>query len=484
MALIRNSAMSMLATAIPLVITVVTLPIFIRTIGAERYGAIALCWLILIYVGKADFGVARAATQRIAANRKAGTEAQAQIAATAVVMSFVMSALLGLGSFGAAHWYFAGPLDISETVRAELLSGAWIIGVSTFVVSFFAVVYGCLVGREEFGATSMSTLIGNSASQILPLLVAVFFSIDLYWLLAATLVARLLGALPGCRVFWRDFMRHQASRPSRFEMSQLLTYGKWVMVLSIVRPIMAMADRLLIGVQLGALAVTAYTVPFQIATRLQLIPLSVLLVLFPRLAALEPEEARRQAITFLVVFANIFAPLIVGGICLAEPLLRLWLGSALDEQSILLARIILAGVWVSGIAGVANNYTMARGDSRYAAMLRLYEFPFYLGGLYLAAEWFGLPGVAVAFVLLQVADLFFLAGRERLIGTEILLRTLASVITITIPIFLHPYLSGWTASIGAAALLCPLAAANAWIFAPPAHRARLLAALPLRRRAG
>ena len=474
MSVVKNSVVSMVGTAAPLVLTVFTLPLFLGTIGAERYGAIAICWLILTYIGRADFGVARAATQRIAACARVDEDAIPRIAATAIVLGTLMSAILGLASYAAAHWYFSGPLDMSATVRAELVSGSWLIGMCTLVVSLFAVIYGCLVGREMFNATAMSTLLVNTGSLLLPLGVAVFFTIDLYWLLVATLAARVLGALPASALFWRMFMTAPTARPSIEEAKRLLHYGKWVMVMSIARPIMLMTDRIMIGAQIGAIAVAAYAMPFQIASRLQLIPQSVLLVLFPRMAADDHAQARQRTQEYMVVFANFFAPIMVGGICMAEPLMRIWLGSDLDERSVLLARLVLAGCWISGMAGVANNFVMARGDSRFAAVLRLVQLPVYVGAMYLAAEYSGLYAVAIVFGLLQVWDLVSLSRPDRLIDLGVLKKTALSVVTVFVPILLHGVLYGWIASMLAAFVFCGVCVLNAYVFTPAEQQAVLL----------
>jgi len=61
--LARNSLFSLAGSIIPVLITVATLPFLLSTIGAERYGALALCWLILIYAAHVLTGVGTAVTQ-------------------------------------------------------------------------------------------------------------------------------------------------------------------------------------------------------------------------------------------------------------------------------------------------------------------------------------------------------------------------------------------------------------------------------------
>lgn len=466
MTVARNSLFAMTGVIVPLAITIVTLPIFISVVGAERYGAIALCWLILIYVGGADFGISQAATQRIASLGAKRPATQAKVMATAFAVSLVMAVCLGLAAWGGSHWYFSGPLDMTDAVRHELQRCTWLIGLATGIVSFSSVIYGCLVGRQEFKVAALSTMIANAGSQLIPLAVAILVSPTMPALVAATIVSRVLGSLPAALRLWNSVLRHYGLHFRRREASTLLRYGKWVMVTSFTQPILLGFDRFLIGAQLGASAVAAYTVPFQIASRLQLLPQSVLSVLFPHFAALDSAESQRNAQQYLLIFACIFAPVIVGVICLVAPLLDLWLGAQLDPRSVLVGRIILAAYWLAGLNGVASNFILARGDSRFMALLRLAQVPCYLALLFAGSWLYGLPGVAVAFGAYQAFDLAVMLWRSGVFSLALLRKIVLSGVPVVAAVLLHVWLDGWLASLLAASILCSLSAINAFFSFP------------------
>ncbi|AKQ40994.2 hypothetical protein CP97_01410 [Aurantiacibacter atlanticus] len=422
--------------------------------------------MLLIYVGQADFGIARAATQRIAALGRGRAEDQIATAWTALAASAFMGLVLAVVTYVLATLYFAGPLEVSEEVRTELLASAVIMGGCTFVVTIFAAMYGCLAGRAMFGYSTLGSFVGNSASQLLPLACALFWTIDLYYLLLATLLARFLGTLPAAYGLWKEMLRGHRVKIARDALRELVGFGKWVMALSVTRPAMVMADRALIGAQLGAIAVTAYAVPFQIASRLQMIPRAVLIVLFPKMAELGPEQSRAAARGYLLLFATGFAPILIGLSCMVEPLLNLWLGNELDERSVLLARILLLGFWFASLSGVMQNFTMARGDSRYVAVLYVLEVVPYLAVLYVAMAQFGLPGAALAFSARYAVEFIIIGFRENMIDWRFVGQIAASLGALVASVALHEILYGWIASLAAATILGGIAAANAFVLLP------------------
>lgn len=67
MQLAKDSFYTFLGMALPFVVGIVTVPLYVSEIGIERYGALSIAWVLLGYFGQMDFGVGRAITQRISA---------------------------------------------------------------------------------------------------------------------------------------------------------------------------------------------------------------------------------------------------------------------------------------------------------------------------------------------------------------------------------------------------------------------------------
>lgn len=478
MTIARNSVYSALGAGLPLLVTIITLPLLIGQIGLERYGVLAIAWLILVFAGQADFGLGYAITQRIAGGQDG---APPDIAVTGFVLALGAGLLTGLAGALLAYLFFAHGMALSPALQAEVLPAVWMIGAATLCVTLFGWAIGCLAGEERFGAVSLHTLVTNSALQLLPLAAAFLFAPDLGTLLGATLLARLAGLVLATLSVWRAMLRESGGSFSRAVAAKLLDFGRWIMLSTITRPVITMADRFLIGVQLGAVAVAAYSVPYQIASRTQLVPQAVIRVLFPRFSALSPEDALATARKAVVMLANISAPFMLVLICLADPLLRAWLGSELDERSILLARVLLAAFWLSGVSVLAATFIQARGEPRFTALWHLVQVPLFVGALYFVAPVWGLAGFALVFLLRTVIDAGVLMAKAGLATAPVLLRLAPPAFAIAAAMAAHSLLTGWQISLAAAAIGGAGSAVIAHFASPRDYRDRLYALLRLRR---
>lgn len=462
MRLLRNSLYTLTSSILPAILSIVTIPFFVTQIGAERYGVLSIAWLVLGYFGSADFGIGRAITQRIAAMRASGEGSPSDA---------VWSALIAMAGFGAitalllsifANWYFAGPFETAEGLRSEALNAVWILALCSIVVGLNGVLSGALMGHEKFGVLAISNVISNSAIVLFPLATAYLYSIEISYLIGAALLARSLGAALLAASVWQKFFRTSNAKFSHDEFKPLLGFGVWVMVSSLIGPLMLFMDRFVIGAYLGALAVAAYAIPYQIASRTLLVPIAITQALYPRFAAEDGAIAKTRCAEFAVFLGQFFAFIPIVLICLAEPLLQLWLGDLLDPRSVLVAQVLMIGFWANAIAFVPFAYVQARGNPRFTAILHTLELPVFLALLWALGTSFGLAGFAMAFsvrciidcaALMQKSSILWSAQTAKLGVTAALLG--ASFMVGTLSDSLVAILA-WTALLCAAALAAML----------------------------
>ena len=410
MSISRNTAYNLLGSAIPLAVSLVTIPIYLRLIGEERYGVLAIAWLLLGYFGLFDLGLGRAVAQRIATLRDSPAYERAQTFWTALVLNVGLGIVGGLLIWPVAAYFFGNVFKIEDALRPEMLGAVpWLV-LAVPMATLSGVLTGALQGRERFLELNLISVSGTILFQLLPLSVVLLWGPDLGVILPAALFARLVTVL----VLFESCRRHVFSGHgatfARARAGQLLRFGGWVTVTAFIGPMMVILDRFLIGALFGAKAVSYYTIPFQLTERTTIISSALTSALFPRFARADPEEEQRLSHEALRALAVVMTPLVVAGILVMAPFLAAWITPDFARQSALLGQIILLGFWFNSFAKIPYAQLQARGRPDLVAKCHLGEILPYFGLLYLGLSIFGLAGAAVAFSLRVLVDFVLLAS--------------------------------------------------------------------------
>lgn len=475
MKLFKNSLLNLIPTLIGVVTSILTVPFYISLIGTERYGALLVGFVLLGYFGHVDFGLGRAITQRLSSSSDANSDERASIVWSALVGGTGISVLGGLLVYAAALIFFGSFFEADATLKAEAIAASWLFALCVPVIIFTGVASGAVVALERFGTVSIATVLGNLLSQVLPLMVAALYATDLSWLLGASLVGRLAALAMIMASMWQTYLHGRPLVVSREKLRGLFTYGSWIMVTAIVSPLMVVSDRLVIGAAVGAAAVVAYSVPFQIASRTAMLPSSVAQVLFPRLASQTPEQSLALGKVSVVIIGQLYSFIVVGLICLAGPLLQLWLGDELDPRSVLIGQIIIIGFWTNALAYVPFTLIQASGNSRFTGIMHLAELPIYLAMLFGLGFAIGLYGIALAFTLRTTLDCVVLFIKAGFTDHATLGRLVGPATVILLALLAAPWADDWlTALMLATALGTPLLAL-CWFQIPEEAKRALMA---------
>ncbi len=471
--LARNSLFSIAGSVVPVLITVVTLPFLLSTIGAERYGALALCWLILIYAAHVLGGVGTAVTHSVARARD-NDEAARGTMVSGIATALVVSPLTALIASVVALVFFGQYFQVSEIVKAELSQSIWLIGLSSFISGMSRVCHGALVGKERFPTASIAQMVSNGGLPLLALLFTQAFGSSMVVLLWASLVAYSLGLLVLLVDLWLTQLRCGPSKVSWNNSKALLQFGFWIMATAVIAPLLLTMDRMVIGAQLGAIAVAAYTIPFQIISRLQLVPQSVVNVLFPRLSVTEGQKARRIAFLYSIVMTAFFVPIIVGLIYIIEPLLQLWLGENLDPQSVEVGTWLLFAFYVTAIAHTMVVFLQSQGRGAFVAKFQLAETVPYIALLLYCAGEYGLMGVVAAFLARRALEALVFVARSGFGSITFWKTQIPAAIGLVVAVLTASQLDGLLAKFAVGSVVATLTLTGA-VYAAPAELKAMIA---------
>ena len=404
--ILANAGWNLLGTVLPLTVAVLAVPFLLDRMGIERFGLLSLAWVLIGYFSFFDLGLGRALTKMVALHNDAGADEK-----LSALCSTGMALVCLLGLAGALLVAAAFPFSylwidrLPEEMHTEARHALVLIALGVPLVVATAALRGILEGFQRFRLLNFIRVPAGIALFLAPCASA-WFSPRLDWAIGALLVTRLVvvaaHALP-CA----GLVRLAASQVRREWIAPLLHFGGWLTVSSVLGPVIVYIDRFVIGAMLSAASMAYYSAPFDIVSRLLLIPVALTSALFPALTraqGTDPLAAQRLRRRSLQLTLVVVVPLAALGALIAEPAVRLWLGAEFAAQSAGVMRILLLGFVFNAAAQIPFAAMHGHGLTRQTALLHLSELPLYLAVLILLVQSHGLEGAAIAWTLRALVD--------------------------------------------------------------------------------
>jgi O-antigen/teichoic acid export membrane protein len=314
----------------------------------------------------------------------------------------------------------------------------YLLALSLPAVASTAALRGVLEACQRFDLVNALRAPLSVFTYASPLLVLPFSS-SLVPVIAILLVGR-FGAWAAH--LWLCLRTLPTLRRPRFRwdtVNELIRFGSWATVSNVISPLMVYLDRFLIGGILSVTAVAYYVTPFEVITKLLLVPMALLGVLFPAFASSFGSDIGRTVQLFwrgVRGLVLIMFPALLIVITLAPEGLQLWLGAEFAENSTVVLRWLAIGVFINSLGQAAFAVLQGIGRPDLTGKLHVVELPFYLVGLWLLVDAYGIAGAAAAWVFRIVIDtiaLFVLADRF-LLARGATLRAAAPLVGSTVAI--------------------------------------------------
>jgi O-antigen/teichoic acid export membrane protein len=393
----RNTVILIAGTVVPTVIGLVTVPAYLSVLGAERFGVFVIVGLVIGYFALLDRGLNAAVQNEVARLNPEAADARAAMVWTGVALNAVIGVLAGAGLWFLGWLLFGHLLSFSGDLRVESIDALPALAACVPLTTVLAVFQGGLLGRERFGTVTVLDMLRMSALQLLPLGFAYWWGPELVWLALGLLAALAFSAVCHFAACLGLVLAPRPwARPSRSVAARLFHYGKWVTATSVLSPLLEMSDRMVIASVRGASAVTTYAIPYNLASRLLVIPFSLIRVAFPRFSAIGAEDSRALGGRVLRGLAAVTAPLAVLGATLAAPFLEWWIGGDVARSAAPVAAVLFAGVWINGLGYVPYIVLQARGRPDLPARFHAFEFVPFLIVLAIGVKFGGPLGAALA----------------------------------------------------------------------------------------
>lgn len=464
MTLARNTLFNLLGQIVPLGLALVSIPMTITEYGVERFGVLSLAWVVLGYFGLFDLGLGRALTRLVAEKKARRAEDEIpSLVWTALVLMTVLGCVGALVGALASIFVAGEVLKVPSDMVAEARTIFVMLSLSLPVVIVTTGLRGVLEGHQRFDLTNILRLPLGLLTYASPLLALPLGRtlVPIIWILVVGRIIAAAGYLVAClkvvpgMAGTKTFDFRQAA--------PLLSFGGWMTASNILSPIMAYLDRFLIGSVLSMSAVAYYVTPFEVVTKLWILPAAAVGVLFPIFTGAYVIEVERASNLFQksvwVVFWGLL-PLVLLSVAFAERALELWLGAEFAAQAARVLQVLAVGVLANSLAQVAFALVQGAGRADVTAKLHMIEVLPYLALVGLLTPRFGILGCATAWTIRAIADgvcLFFAA--RGLLGSSLrFLLGLGGAFVLALGVMLvsvllsGPLAVGWVVIIGAGCL--------------------------------
>lgn len=376
------------------------IPPLINGLGKERFGLLSLFWILIGYFSFFDFGIGKSVTKVIA--EKIGNNDNDNIPK---IFWNSLSFILWLSVFLMLIGFLTVPsllnkfINISADLYDEASDTFYLIVFSIPLVTTTTSVRGFLEAYQKFKVVNFYRIILGISTFVLPYLVLLFVD-SLFWIVVGLLLIRLIvwifyltAALKTNKQLLKSFslfFRLEVLKP-------VLRISIWIMIVNIVGPIILYSDRFLISSLSTLTAVTFYSTPYEMITKLLILPTAFVGVLFPAFSAsysLDPNlsaELFKRASKFIFI---VLAPIVFIITVFSFEALQIWLGKDFAVKSVLVLQFLSIGILFSSLSSIPNNFFQGVGKPNIPAILNLIELPIYILLMYLSIKWYGINGAA------------------------------------------------------------------------------------------
>ena len=410
--LARNTAVNIGGSVLTMGVAFAAIPILIAGLGTDRFGVLALTWIVIGYSGLFDLGLGRALTKLTAEKIGAGEEDEIPpLFWTALAAMFALGVLAASAVALLAPLLVGSILKIPDALEGESLGAFYVLSVSIPVVICSAGLRGSLEARQRFELTNGVAVPMTALSYLGPI-ATLAFGASLVYVVAAVVASRVLAFCIYLTLNLRvDPALRRVRGVRRRAVGPLLRYGGWVTVSNVVTPLLTSIDRFVIGAFISTTAVAYYATPYEAVSRLRIVSQNLSSVFFPAFA-LNLAHDHRRAVLFgrgsRFIFVTLF-PLALVIVTFAYELLDIWVGTEFAQNSERVMQWLTIGVLANSLAQLAYGFVQsARPDLH--AKLSLAELPLFLGVFVVLVRGYGIEGAALAWSGRVVIDATILYG--------------------------------------------------------------------------
>lgn len=408
--LIKNSAYSFLGYLLPIVFSIAITPVIVKKLGVQDYGIYVLLNTINGFLTLIDLGVGLSLVKYAAEYRATKQPDKLYYLIGSVNFLFLVFGLIGLLVYFLIGKFFLPLFNVPIEQSIHILPVFLIAGASFFITSLAIVPTSLLKAWQRY---DLSVKIGLFYLMLFNLaslcLVLAGFKLKLIFLANAVLtflawLAYMFWArkATGQKLWHFDWNWQEVKRCYRFGIAAFVT--------NISNNTLSQLDRLVIPIYLSPAQLSYYSLPGNVAEKINGVTGTSTNVLFPMLSSLTAAGQKEQiSRLYIKVFRNIIvlaAAMAISVALFSQKILFYWINSDFAEKGAAIL-IILAGTnALLAIYAVLQNFLLGFGKVRFLMKVSISMAILNVLLLILLVPPYGIRGAAWAY-LFSVLPIFY-----------------------------------------------------------------------------
>jgi len=416
--LARNTFLNFIGQSLPLFLGVITIPLVVRGLGNEQFGILSLVWVVIGYFSLFDLGLGRATTKFVSELLgKRDIKGFPSIVWTSLFFNILLGTLGGVALAIVTPILTGRIFNIPYNLHREAQTTFFILAPAVPIIVCTSTLKGILEGGQRFDLVNLIKIPSNSLIFLIPA-IGIPFRLSLHTIVFFLLISRLGTAFAYLILCFKTFPAlKRFIFINKKAIQSLFIFGGWITVSNIVGPIFNYLERFLIASFLSVSALTFYSAPYEVISRVIIFPASIAMTLFPAFSY----YGRGSHKLLTELFSRplkylLFIMTLISGIlfAFAGQILNLWLGNEFYQKSTLLFQILTFTFFLHAFAYVPYTSIQGLGRPDLKAKLDLINVFIFIGFSSWLIPQFGINGAALAKLIISIIDvsvLFFLAKK-------------------------------------------------------------------------
>lgn len=409
----KNIILSLSAKVLPLFIGLFAIPVLIEVLGEARFGVLALIWVVISYLSMFNLGMSPAIV-RLMSDKIAREEYSeiSKVVWTGILFISAMGVLAGLTSLGLSRWLIYSVFNIENELKEEAY---YALVYTSLTIPFIISASGfksVMESLQRFNAISFIQGLNSLLNYLLPLVIILYLKNSIEWVVLGLLTVKI-----GVFIFYIVMALNtepNLKKGIRFNfdyLKEMIGFGRWVTISSILGPLVSQLDRYFIGAFISVKAVTFYSTPLEILSKTMIIPSTVVTVLFPAFSTLNESSITRRDQLFLqgnrAVLILLF-PLLLILSSIAPVGLNVWLGENFATKSAFIAHIFCIIYFIRGGSYVPATFLHGVNRPDLTAKFHLAEVVLFILALKYVSGFGTIDHIAVVALGITVIDTLLL----------------------------------------------------------------------------